>query len=137
MRPLINKRSDIVKKFEKNQMMRVFSQQNVDPNEVYANSQFALIWRGDTPTRRAFYQAIANGCIPVVNESSAEMYKRLFNRNNLISEFMVVIPDYPDFTHDYLEDIDNIEYRIDEMKLHSNIFDFYANSFINHLLYSL
>jgi len=46
--------------------------------ELYAHSTFCWQPAGDTPTRRGFYDAWMFGCIPVVSNTSARTYGRLY-----------------------------------------------------------
>ena len=48
--------------------------------ELYAQSVFCLQPPGDSPTRRAFYDSLLFGCIPVISKSAAESYTYLFGR---------------------------------------------------------
>ena len=45
---------------------------------LYASSVFSWQPSGDTHTRRAFYDSWMLGCIPVISNTSAECYRRLF-----------------------------------------------------------
>lgn len=47
--------------------------------ELYASANFSWHPHGDTPTRRAVYDSIMFGCVPVVEETAAILYRRLFN----------------------------------------------------------
>jgi len=50
----------------------------LDAWELYATSYFSWQPQGDTPTRRAFYDSWMLGCIPVIDETAAEVYEQLF-----------------------------------------------------------
>lgn len=54
----------------------------VDPSkrfDMYRRSMFCLCIRGDTSTRAAFYEAILEGCSPVVYTSDLAVYTELFD----------------------------------------------------------
>ena len=46
--------------------------------EIYATSVFSWQPAGDTPTRRAFYDSVMFGCIPVIAHGVSEIYAELF-----------------------------------------------------------
>lgn len=96
---------------------------SIDPFEIYKKTKYALILRGDTPTRKAFYHALAAGAIPILFESTVEFYEQIMipinesindNRNIInIRDIALIIPDPIDYTedsitNDYLNKIENI-----------------------------
>lgn len=62
---------------------------------VYRRSIFCLILRGDTITRKAFYDALMEGCVPIVDATSAMAYESLYMGiyKQLIRSAIVTIPD--------------------------------------------
>lgn len=68
--------------------------QATEPNNTYSRYKFALILRGDTPTRKAFYQAIAAGAFPVITESAWQQYSELYRGHcESLADIAVVVPD--------------------------------------------
>ncbi len=59
----------------------------------YGDCKLALVLRGDTPTRKAFYHALAYGCVPVVFRSTLSCYGELFGGALPIQDMCVTIPD--------------------------------------------
>ena len=47
--------------------------------ELYATSTLCFQPPGDSPTRRAFYDSLMFGCVPVTSKRAAESYNHLFN----------------------------------------------------------
>ena len=70
----------------------------VEAWDNYAHSIFSWQPRGDSPTRRAFYDSWLFGCIPVISEDGADMYQKLFrgavfNWENIpLDQIAVVLP---------------------------------------------
>jgi len=66
---------------------------------TYATSQFCWNPAGDTPTRRAFYDAWMFGCIPVVPQSSEQHYARVYGgsffsfHRTTLKDIVVIVPD--------------------------------------------
>ena len=66
---------------------------------TYATSQFCWNPHGDTPTRRAFYDAWMFGCIPVIPSSAVVHYSRIFGghfydyHKITLADIVVVVPD--------------------------------------------
>jgi hypothetical protein len=85
-------RSNIVKDITKS----IFDPQKIDPTDVYRKSQFALILRGDTPTRKAFYQAISCACFPIICEDSLIEYLDLFRGKfaHIIQQIIITVPKF-------------------------------------------
>jgi len=69
----------------------------IDAWELYASADFCWCPHGDTPTRRAVYDAIMFGCLPVVDKWGAEYYSRLFNgvlwRDFNVGDVFIVMPE--------------------------------------------
>jgi hypothetical protein len=63
--------------------------------QSYKESKFALILRGDTPTRKAFYTALSMGCIPIIFESGLIHYSDLCIGDISIKDACIIIPDFP------------------------------------------
>jgi hypothetical protein len=62
---------------------------------TYADCKLAIVLRGDTPTRKAFYHAISFGAIPVVFRSTLLCYGELFAGALPIQDLCLTIPDMP------------------------------------------
>mmetsp|Transcript_146456 Transcript_146456/g.255415 ORF Transcript_146456/g.255415 Transcript_146456/m.255415 type:complete len:438 (-) Transcript_146456:107-1420(-) len=66
--------------------------------ELYASANFSWHPHGDTPTRRAVYDSLMFGCVPVIEETASIIYSRLFNgllwseSNIQIQDAFVIIP---------------------------------------------
>lgn len=68
--------------------------QITEPNGTYSKYKFALILRGDTPTRKAFYQAIAAGTFPIITESAWQQYSELYRGHcESLADIVVIVPD--------------------------------------------
>lgn len=63
--------------------------------DIYRRSMFCLNVRGDTATRAGFYEAILEGCTPVVYSSDLLVYRELFGgrMRNLIEKAVLSMPD--------------------------------------------
>lgn len=63
--------------------------------DIYRRSVFCLCVRGDTGTRAAFYEAILEGCTPVVYASDLLVYRELFGgrMRNLVEKAVLTMPD--------------------------------------------
>ena len=63
--------------------------------DIYRRSIFCLSVRGDTATRVAFYEAILEGCTPVVYSSDLLVYRELFGgrMRTLVEKAVLSIPD--------------------------------------------
>jgi hypothetical protein len=67
----------------------------MDPFEIYKKTKLALILRGDTPTRKALFHAIAAGSIPIIFESCLEEYDYMyFGMFESLRNICICIPDY-------------------------------------------
>ncbi len=62
--------------------------------DIYENSLTALVLRGDTPTRCAFYQCIQTGCMPIIFKHCFLHYKNLYGGILPIEDLCLVIPDF-------------------------------------------
>ena len=99
-----------------------------DPNEVYRISQFALVARGDTPTRKAFYQAINHGCFPVITEDSLAEYTGLYRGQyaDMIKSVTLTVPMFV-LPRDRLLRPEYIEMELNKNALNSKMHDTLAN----------
>lgn len=65
--------------------------------EQYASAHFSWQPHGDTPTRRAVYDSVMFGCIPVICSAAAEIFRHLFNgalwKEAAIEDVFVIIPE--------------------------------------------
>ena len=61
--------------------------------EIYFDSVFSWQPNGDTPTRRAFYEALLLGNIPVISYSSYLIYKNLLIGDKKIQNSIIVLED--------------------------------------------
>jgi len=63
---------------------------------AYASANFSWQPKGDTPTRRAVYDSLMFGCIPVIDTRAAPFYRGLFNghlwKDVPLEDVFVVIP---------------------------------------------
>jgi hypothetical protein len=94
-RPRINTRASQVIGWQSQIGCDIYGdRQATEPNDTYSRYKFALILRGDTPTRKAFYQAIAAGAIPVITESAWQQYSELYRGHcESLADIVVVVPD--------------------------------------------
>jgi hypothetical protein len=88
--PILERRTEIVHDLD----IAFFCQDTINPDKAYQQGKYALVLRGTTPTRRAFYQAIANGCFPIVPSIAGEMYSNLFRGSLDLEGIMLVTDDY-------------------------------------------
>lgn len=58
----------------------------------YNRAKLGLVLRGDTPTRKAFYTAISQSCVPVIHENELIHYGELFGGMLPIEDIVVAIP---------------------------------------------
>ena len=75
---------------------------------TYSECKLAIVLRGDTPTRKAFYHAISYGAVPVVFRSTLLCYGELFAGTLPVQDMCLTIPDMPveDLNRDaYLESV--------------------------------
>jgi hypothetical protein len=84
---------------------------SVEAKKAYWDSVFSWHPYGDTPTRRAFYEAILLGNIPVISKSSYHIYKNLLIGKECIDDIAIVFDDKMMFNAEkvinYLLEIDN------------------------------
>ena len=94
-RPRISTRADQILKWQQQIGCDIYPDRSAtEPNSTYSKYKFALIMRGDTPTRKAFYQAIAAGSFPVVTESAWQQYSELYRGHcDSLVDMVVVVPD--------------------------------------------
>lgn len=78
----------------------------------YVNAKFALILRGDTPTRKAFYTALSMGCIPIIFEECLLHYSDIFNGSLPIEDVVITIPKYKNTKEYFIQVKDIIENSI-------------------------
>jgi hypothetical protein len=60
---------------------------------LYASYELALVLRGDTPTRNAFYQAIQANTVPVIYRHCLVHYGHLYGGSIPIHDMCLVLPD--------------------------------------------
>lgn len=69
----------------------------LDAWDLYASANFSWQPHGDTATRRALYDAVLFGSLPVVDTKAFNAYRRLFNgklwRGTRVEDVFVVIPE--------------------------------------------
>jgi hypothetical protein len=75
---------------------------SIKAKEVYWNSVFSWQPYGDTPTRRAFYEAILLGNIPIISKSSYDIYKNLLIGEENVKNIAVILDDQQFFDGDYV-----------------------------------
>ena len=77
---------------------------------VYINSTFSWQPYGDTPTRRAFYEALLCGNIPIISKTSYSVYKNLLIGEHNLNRIAIVLDDSKfyngEFIINYLLNID-------------------------------
>lgn len=71
--------------------------------EIYFDSIFSWQPKGDTPTRRGFYEALLLGNIPIISYSSYLIYKKLLIGEK-IKESVIVLEDKYFFDGNYILD---------------------------------
>jgi hypothetical protein len=74
----------------------------IKAKDVYWNSVFSWQPSGDTPTRRAFYEAILLGNIPVISESCFMIYKNLLIGDENVESMVVILDDNDFFDANYV-----------------------------------
>tara|TARA_B110000444_G_scaffold72407_1_gene68016 strand:- start:216 stop:1232 length:1017 start_codon:yes stop_codon:yes gene_type:complete len=113
----------------------------IKAKDIYYDSLFSWQPEGDTPTRRGFYESILCGCIPVINKTSFNIYKKLLIGEENIKKIAIVLDDCNfydgNYVFNYLLSLDSdkiTEYRnnINQIKdrLQWNIFN-KENAFID------
>ena len=75
---------------------------SIKAKEVYWNSVFSWQPYGDTPTRRAFYEAILLGNIPIISKSSYAIYKNLLIGEESVKSIALILDDQQFFDGDYV-----------------------------------
>ena len=100
----------------------------IKAKELYLISLFSWQPDGDGPTRRAFYEALLLGNIPIISYSSYLLYKKLLIGSENILKICVVLNnnDYynADFVIDYLLKINDdqiYEYQNNINKMRSRL----------------
>lgn len=101
-----------------------------DIDTPYKNAKFALVLRGDTPTRKAFYTALSMSCIPIIFEKTMLHYGELFNGSLPIEDIVLTIPEYNEHDPEYIQKITHIidnaindhDMQIKKIKLIKKIF---------------
>ena len=74
----------------------------IKAKDVYWNSVFSWQPSGDTPTRRAFYEAILLGNIPVISESCYMIYKNLLIGDENVENIVIILDDNDFFDASYV-----------------------------------
>jgi hypothetical protein len=74
----------------------------IQAKDIYWNSIFSWQPSGDTPTRRAFYEAILLGNIPVISESCFMIYKNLLIGDENIESIVIILDDNDFFDAKYV-----------------------------------
>lgn len=94
-RPRISTRANQILKWQSQFGCDIYSDRSVtEPNSAYSRYKFSLIMRGDTPTRKAFYQAIAAGSFPIITESAWQQYSELYRGHcDSLADMVVVVSD--------------------------------------------
>ena len=73
--------------------------------EAYAQSIFSWHPEGDTPTRRAFYEALLMGNIPVISYRSYMIYRNLLIGDDNVRKIAIIINDANYFDPEYVLNI--------------------------------
>ena len=113
----------------------------IKAKDIYYDSLFSWQPEGDTPTRRGFYESILCGCIPVINKTTFNMYKKLVIGEENVKKIAIILDDCNFYDGNYvfnyllsLNDDKITEYRnnINKIKdrLQWNIFN-KENAFID------
>ena len=113
----------------------------IKAKNIYYDSLFSWQPEGDTPTRRGFYESILCGCIPVINKTSFNIYKKLLIGEENVKKIAIILDDCNfydgNYVFNYLLSLDSdkiMEYRnnINQIKdrLQWNIFN-KENAFID------
>lgn len=81
-----------------------------DPFEIYRKTKLTLILRGDTPTRKAFFHALAAGSIPIIYESCLKEYDYIYlGMFESLRNLCICIPDHHNIIDtNYLSNITKI-----------------------------
>jgi hypothetical protein len=97
-----DKRNVIIDHINKYITVKKYLPSEYDPFEIYKNSKFALVLRGDTITRKALFHCLASECIPIIYESTLIEYDNIYGGMfPSIRDIVVTIPD---------SDIVNLQY---------------------------
>jgi len=65
----------------------------IKAKNIYYDSLFSWQPEGDTPTRRGFYESILCGCIPVINKTSFNIYKKLLIGEENVKKIAIILDD--------------------------------------------
>lgn len=124
-----------------------YNPKNTDPNAIFPTAQCIMVARGDTPTRKCFYQAIAHGCFPVVTHDALLVYTDLFRGNfaREIESVAIVLPiggllNPPDiewFDAQLDHKLEHLETHLKTMmQLATTVLSYYNNSVVQHALWA-
>lgn len=100
--PTVSRYRDIWRTILANKTMSTsdFSSYTLTANQLnrfsmYRHALFCLCVRGDTSTRAAFYEAILEGCSPVVYRTDLLVYRELFGGKfrEIVSKAVIAVPD--------------------------------------------
>jgi hypothetical protein len=125
----------------------IYNPQSTDPNTIFPKSQCVLVARGDTPTRKCFYQALAHGCFPVVTQDAFVVYVDLFRGNfaREISDVSIVLPDHglenpPDSSWldvQLAKKMEHLQHHLDTMKrLTTTVLSYHNDSVVKHAMWA-
>lgn len=109
-RTVDNTRNTIIDYLENEFTILKYIPSEEDPFEIYKNTKFTLVLRGDTPTRKAFFHALAAGSIPIIYESCLKEYDYIyFGMFESLRDLCICIPDHHnDISESYLLYIKNL-----------------------------
>lgn len=109
-RTVDNTRNTIIDYLENEFTIQKYKPTEKDPFEIYKNTKFTLVLRGDTPTRKALFHSLAAGSIPIIYESCLKEYDYIyFGMFESLKDVCVCIPDHHnDISESYLANIKNI-----------------------------
>jgi len=74
----------------------------IKAKDIYYDSLFSWQPEGDTPTRRGFYESILCGCIPIINVTSFNIYKKLLIGEENVKKITIIIDDTNYYNANYV-----------------------------------
>ena len=74
----------------------------IKAKDIYYDSLFSWQPEGDTPTRRGFYESILCGCIPIINITSFNIYKKLLIGEENVKNIAIIIDDADYYNGNYV-----------------------------------
>ena len=74
----------------------------IKAKDIYYDSLFSWQPEGDTPTRRGFYESILCGCIPIINITSFNIYKKLLIGEENVKNIAIIIDDANYYNGNYV-----------------------------------